>query len=256
MPLRILVVAMLVAGAGAAPAAAAPPANDTSAGATVIGALPYSTSVDTTEATVGADDAAIGCAIDPGTQTFTHSVWFAYTPAEDQTVAVETFGSDYTVAGAVVPADDPGSPLACFLTSTSVTLEGGTTYLIDLLQFGDAGGGTLQLTVAELIPPEVTVSGTGRLGPGGTATVQVTVGCAEYAFVDGTLTQRVGPVASVSGSVFFMPVACGEPYPVTFTPVGGRFRGGPATLSLVAGVCDPSCRFAQVEARVLLRRGP
>ena len=148
-----------------APAWAAPPSNDTFANATVIGSLPYSDTQDTTEATVDADDVSLGtgavCPVDP-TLPFSNSVWYAYTPSADQTLQIDTSGSSYSVAGAVVTGT-PGTFSAvaggCFLGGTIVTLTAGATYYIDLLQFGDGSGGTLQLSISEVIIPtaELTV---------------------------------------------------------------------------------------------------
>ena len=69
----------------------------------MIGSLPFSDTVDTTEATLDDDDASLGalCGVDP-TLTFSNSVWYAYTPSTDQTVAIDTSGSSYSVAGAIV----------------------------------------------------------------------------------------------------------------------------------------------------------
>ncbi len=54
--LTILAGVAIAALAMAAPAAAAPPSNDTFAGATTISSLPFSDTVDTTQATTDADD--------------------------------------------------------------------------------------------------------------------------------------------------------------------------------------------------------
>src|SRR4051812_39489218 len=74
-------------------AVAAPPPNDTFAGATVIRSLPFSDIRDISEATVDADEAALALLCSGPNSSIRHVVWYAYTPAEDETVAVDTFAS-------------------------------------------------------------------------------------------------------------------------------------------------------------------
>src|ERR1043166_5129045 len=74
------VAAALLVFAGA-PAWAAPPSNDTFAGAQTIGALPFSATVDTTQATTDADDTAANT--NCGAPATAASVWYAFTPAAD-----------------------------------------------------------------------------------------------------------------------------------------------------------------------------
>ena len=118
----------------------------------MISSLPYSEGVqDTTEATLDADDTSLGtvCSVDP-TSTFSNSVWYAYTPSTDEMVRIDTNGSSYGVAGAVVTGT-PGAfsavPGGCFPGGTTVALTAGTTYYIDLLQLGAGSGGTLHLSL-------------------------------------------------------------------------------------------------------------
>jgi hypothetical protein len=98
-----LVVAGLVV---VAPAAAAPPANDTFAGAVTISTLPFSDTVDTTEATTDADDANANA--NCGAPATDASVWYAFTPASATGVSVDVSASDYN-AGVIVVTGSPGS---------------------------------------------------------------------------------------------------------------------------------------------------
>jgi hypothetical protein len=244
---------------------AAPPVNDTSATATVIGGLPYSVSVDTAEATVGADDLAIGCGVDPTTQTFSHSVWFEYTPAEDETILIDTSGSSYDVAGAVLPAGAPDTPVACFFTGTTVALEGGITYLIDLLEVGDTGGGTLQLSVTapDVPEPQLTLAPVGKVDRAGTATLAGTLTCDPGSFVslDATFTQVIGRRTAVSafGGLYGEPITCDgtpQPWSLELTPWEGRLRPGPGSASVFVVECREFCGSASVTASVVLRMAP
>ena len=248
-----------------APASAAPPANDTFANATVISSLPYSDIRDTTEATLDADDTSLGtvCGVDP-TSTFSNSVWYAYTPPTDQTVRIDTSGSSYSVAGAMVtgtPGGFSAVPGGCFLGGTTVALTAGTTYYVDLLQFGAGSGGTLHLSVSEVIIPtaELTVDRSGRFSNTGTATLTGTATCSAgaSAFLSATLTQSVGRVATITGSSDLLLECDGtaQPWSITVTPFSGLFRGGKATASVVLSACDPTtglCGFDEVTREIQL----
>ena len=264
MPRLILMgLVAFAVGAGAGPASAAPPANDTSAEATGIGALPFVAEVDTTEATVGADDAAIACGTDPGSQTFSHSVWFEYTPPEDQTIVIGTSESSYAVAGAVFPSGSPETPVACFLGSALVDLTAGTTYLVDLVEIGDAGGGLLRLSVTEAdIPePEVTLDPVGLVDRAGTATLSGTLTCDPGSFVwfNANFTQVIGRRTAVIGfgQMFGEEITCdGTPqrWSLPLTSFQGALTPGPGSATVGISACRELCGSAEVTASVVLRR--
>ena len=108
-----LVLTVAALGAGAAPALAQPPANDTFAGAIAITAVPFSQTLDTTQATVDAVDAEAVAACGVAVST-SASVWYAYTPARDGLVTVDTAGSTYGT-GIAVLTGTPGdlSAITC-----------------------------------------------------------------------------------------------------------------------------------------------
>jgi len=266
---RVRLVAFMVGAIMAVPlasASAAPPSNDTFAGATVIDSLPFSDAVDTTEAILDNDDASLGalCGVDP-TLTFSNSVWYAYTPSTDQTVAIDTSGSSYGVAGAIV-AGAPGGfetvPGGCFFGSTTVELAANTTYYIDLLESPAGLGGTLQLSISELIVPsaELTVDATGSFSKSGTATITGTATCSTGAFASlgAMLTQSVGRIATITGFDFSVAVFCdgtAQPWSTTVTPSSGLFRGGKATASVFLSVCDVLCGDDEVTREIRLKAG-
>ena len=75
----ILTTAVVVATAGllgAAPAQAAPPPNDTFAGAKVISSLPFSDTLDTTQATADQTDAQVASGCQLGGVVLSTSVWY------------------------------------------------------------------------------------------------------------------------------------------------------------------------------------
>jgi hypothetical protein len=82
----ILAVALLGTLAGGT--AAAPPPNDACANATQIGALPFTASLDVSEATDDLADPAPSCT------GATATVWFAYTATKPTTLHLDTQGSD------------------------------------------------------------------------------------------------------------------------------------------------------------------
>jgi hypothetical protein len=139
--LVILVTASIV-GVQAA-AIAAPPTNDDFDSATVVDEIPYEAIQDTSEATVAPDDPVPNCSIG-GEAT----VWYAFTPAEDQRLVAGTFGSDYDTVivaytgtrGALTRVacnDDTGGDLQ---SRVSFDAEGGTTYYFMVSSY-DLGGG-------------------------------------------------------------------------------------------------------------------
>lgn len=269
LPFTRLVPILLAGAALGLPASAhaAPPANDAFAGAHQIAALPFSDSVDTTEATLDGDDQAVAaaCGLDPSFVA-SNSVWYAYTPAADETIAIDTSGSDYAVAGAVVTgAAGAFEAVSCFPgPGTQATLTAGTTYYLDLVQFGPGSGGTLALSITHLTAPEITltVDGRGTFTRAGTATVTGTASCsgADSGFAMAQLTQMAGRgrLAAITGFAFdLLPVPCdGSPHEwsLTFTPISGKFRGGQADLMLLASACSFTCGFAQHAGTVRLRR--
>ena len=126
-----------------APAWAAPPANDARDNAAVIGTLPFSGTVDTTEATIGPEDdaAAANCG-----QATPHpkSVWYRYTPASDQDVLIDTAGSNYSVG---VGVGTGGFCVATFGGAGGFSARAGQTYFIAVVDIGAGAGGSLELSV-------------------------------------------------------------------------------------------------------------
>jgi Family of unknown function (DUF6299) len=245
-----------------APAAAAAPANDTFAGAVTISALPFTDIVDTTEATTDADDANANA--DCGAPATEASVWYAFTSASDTEVSVDVSASDYS-AGVIVVTGSPGNfqLVNCGPGSIAFSAEAGVTYY--LLAFDDTpgppNGGTLQINVSELLPPEaaVTVNPTGSVNPRtGVVTVSGTFTCAnaDFAFLDLSVTQSVGRF-TISG--FAAPDAepCdGQPHPWSADVTGsnGRFAGGKASVDAFMFACNAlTCASDEAIQTVRLR---
>ncbi|MGH2660064.1 MAG: hypothetical protein ACRDHS_10465 [Actinomycetota bacterium] len=142
-------------------AAAVVPGNDDIANATVITALPFTDSLDTTDATTAPDD--------PQCEGNAHTVWYSFTPATDVSIAPNTFGSDYdTTLSAYTGFPGALTQIACnddFLGLQSrirFDAAAGTTYFIMVGSFDETEGGDLVLSVgatpAKLRPATASLS--------------------------------------------------------------------------------------------------
>lgn len=146
-----LLVTTLIASVIVAPAAsAAPPSNDDVSGAEPVTQIPYADTTDVTDATAEAGEDSL-CGYGG------HSVWYSYTPAENQKIVADTFGSDYDTNLGVFdgpPAQD--TLLVCnrdwhsSQSRLSFDAEAGTTYYF--LVTGN--GGVLEFHVELGVPPK------------------------------------------------------------------------------------------------------
>jgi len=148
-----LFIALAIAFAGVTPALAAPPANDDFASATIIGSLPFSDSVDNTEATNESGE-PIFCNSSPQT------VWYSFTPATNAVVRVDMNGSSFSdTIFSIFVASGPGfgglSILDCrsFGNSMTISVQAGTTYFIQAGNIFNGSGGDLHLNLEEVPPP-------------------------------------------------------------------------------------------------------
>jgi hypothetical protein len=147
----LLVLALAVVLAPPARAEATPPTNDDFDAAGVVSNLPFVESVDASGATVAPDD--------PGDCSPGPSVWYRFTPANDFSVQVETYGSDYdtvlaaytgtrgnlTIVDPIVACNDDamGSRLLLDLTA-------GTTYYFAVYAFPGSPPGPLSFGMWDL----------------------------------------------------------------------------------------------------------
>jgi hypothetical protein len=249
----------------ATPVLAAAPTNDLYPGRTVIAGLPFSDTVDTTEATTDADDAEANVICEaPATDA---SVWYELTATADEFLVINVSASDYT-AGVIVVTGSPGSfeLVTCGPDAVILPTLVGETYAILAFddQFdGGGNGGTLQISIDAAPPPpeiDVTVDPTGQFNAQtGSATVSGTVTCsgeADFAFVDVQLRQQVGRfVVDGFGSIEVICDGTTQPWSVEVFPSNGLFKGGRAvalTFAVACGFIDCGTDFE--EAIVRLRR--
>lgn len=123
------------------------PANDDFANAVVITQVPFTRTLNTSEATTAADDPIPSCA--EGGQGPT--VWFAFTPRTSKRIEANTFGSDYDTdlviytgtrgnLAEVTCNDDAGNGVQSKVVFDAVA---GTTYFIMVGAFASGPGGNL-----------------------------------------------------------------------------------------------------------------
>lgn len=239
----------------AAPALAqsAPP-NDDFGTPTTISALPFTDNVDTTGATSAADD--------PATCGNNGSVWYAFTPPQNEVISADTFRSDYaTVLSVYTGVRGALSSIACNNSTgtpqTEVTFNAtaGTTYFFMVSQCcgtGLNGGGQLVFNVSVPAPPandnfagatQITAlpftdaadTTAATLEPGEPApcTFPPLTGSVWYAFTPAT-SESVS--ASVGSSFFSLLAAYTGTSINKLTPLGcGLSDQGPFTIHVNAG---------------------
>lgn len=250
----------------AAPVLAAAPSNDTYGGRTVIASVPFSASVDTTEATTDADDADINSNF-CGAPATDASVWYELTATSDGAMIVDVSASTYT-AGVFVGTGSPGSfsPETCGPSTVAFFAVNGQTYTIlafdDQLD-GGGNGGTLEITIEAAPPPpsvDITVNPVGHFNARtGSATITGAVACtgaADFAFLEVSLRQTVGRfVISGFGSAEFLCDGTTQPWSVEVLADNGVFKGGRAVSVTFAVACGFfECGEDFEERTVMLRR--
>lgn len=262
----VATVAFVLACALAGGASAAAPSNDTFAGATAFALVPFSQTLDTTEATTDAIDAEANT--DCGAPATEASVWYAFTAPSSQVYLVDVSQSNYP-AGVTVVTGAPGAFTFknCGPRRTFFGAAAGQTYYILVFDFipGGTNGGT-QLISVNLAPPppevHLTIDPFGHfVARTGVVTVTGTFTCSGavegQVFVAAGLTQNVGRLIISGFRYRVFPAICdGTPQPWTLTIRGqnGRFGGGRATISAEVFVCGPlQCAEDFAEQTIRLR---
>ena len=259
----ISIVALLSLGM-AAPVLAAVPGNDTYAGRTVIGSVPFGESVDTTEATSDADDAEASAPC--GAPPTEASVWYEITAAADGVLLVDVSTSTYA-AGVIVATGSPGSLafVTCGGFAVAFGMSAGETYAILAFDFevGAGNGGTLNITIDELPPPpvvELTVNPTGSFNSRtGAATIRGTVTCTggdEGNKISVELTQTVGRFKFFGqGGTLYDCDGTTQPWAAEVFSSTGKFAGGKATVVAQTFPCGTGgCGEGLAERVVTLRK--
>ena len=233
------------------------PANDEFANAVVIGALPFTASLNTSEAT-SVDDPGNDCLLDA------HTVWYAFTPSANVKLNANTFGSDFDTGIAVYTGTPPNlTQVACnddaitgqFVNSNvNFDAAAGTTYYFMVGSCCGSDGGNLVFRVDESLNLALTIDPSGSVdAKTGVATIRGTVTCAEPAsgVLDGGVQQRIGR-ALLNGS-FFIGFECDgvTPWEAEVSAFDGLFVAGRAQVSVRAFAFDRD--FTDVAGTVRLK---
>jgi len=249
----------------ASPASAAPPRNDVFAGRTVIGAVPFSATQDTSKATTDATDAELNPP-ECGAPATDASVWYQVTAKSDGALVADVSQSSYT-AGVLVATGSPGafSFVTCGPGAVVWSTTAGETYtllVIDDQLDGGGNGGTMTLNVEAAPPPpeiDIAVNPRARFTSTGSAILrgQVTcVGEADFAFIDAQLTQRVGRLKIIGFGG--MEITCDgttRPWTLEIIADNGIFRGGKAASVTFAAACGAFACGEDFEERIVRLRG-
>lgn len=245
------------------PALAAAPPNDTYAGRTTIAGLPFSETLDTTEATTDADDAEWNATC--GAPATDASVWYEWTADSDGTFIVDATDSDYTV-GITVAIGAPGAfeLVACGPDALAFEAVDGETYAIVAFddQFdGGGNGGSLSIVVDVPPPPpvvDVSVDPVASFdAQTGSVTVTGTVTCtgeANFGFIELQLRQRAGRlIINGFGFAEFTCDGTTQSWSAEVFGDNGLFRGGHAasvTFAVACGILECSEDVEEVTIRI------
>ncbi|MEO8356949.1 MAG: S8 family serine peptidase [Chloroflexota bacterium] len=126
------------------------PSNDNFGSAIQVTSVPYTHTIDTRGATTASNDPTPAC----GYGKNSNSVWYQYTAPANGLLEVDTWGSNYDTVLAIWRGsvgnltlvdciDDSYGDLEAWLEETPVT--GGMTYYIEVMDYGNPGGGNLEL---------------------------------------------------------------------------------------------------------------
>jgi hypothetical protein len=231
-------------GSDALPAVVA--ANDDFDAATVVGSLPFSDAVNTSEATTAVDDPATCFGTGP-------TVWYRFTPSADIRISANTFDSDYDtglsaytgVRGDLVEVacnDDAGATLQSRVTIDAVA---GQTIFFMVGAFASGPGGNLVFNV-DVAPPALeagaTIDGFGTVNAStGSAIVRGTVTCSRpaTAFLEGILRDRIGRIRVEAP--FFIVAECdgASSWTVEAVPQNALLTGGPVEVEIFGFIEDP-----------------
>jgi hypothetical protein len=246
-PVSIAAVAAVTAAGllySGATAWAAVPTNDTIAGATPISALPFTATLDTTQATTDAGDASLNA--DCGAPATEASVWYSYTAPADGAVVIDVSQSSYS-AGVIVASGTPGSLFidTCGPGAVAETVTAGETVYIMAFDDtpGSGNGGTLQISVDNAPPPpdlSVSVDPVGSFNSHtGVATISGSVTCTggDFVVLETDLRQKVGRVAITGFGTAALP--CDGTYRWSIDVLGdnGRFGGGKVATVDISFAC-------------------
>jgi hypothetical protein len=235
---------------------AAAPANDDIANAIDVTSLPFSGSVDISEATAAADDLHCGTLADGNT------VWYKITPASDTRIGfhIETSVQELSIS---IGTGSPGSLSlwqCSFAPNDALDAVGGTTYYIQLATCCGAAGGPVTLTMKEVAPlsTDIRIDHRGQIDDAGVVELSGKVRCNRATPLGSGLTVQ-GLLSQGNADGWLVPVhfsdGCSERWVSWSTTVQvlsvDGFDRGKATLEATVFACDEfdTCATPVTKAR-------
>ena len=244
--------------------AVAPSSDDFASATTVTEPLPFTDTLNTSDATADITDP------EPSCLDTSHTVWYSFTPSATAFVHVDTIGSDFDTTLSVWTGTEGNlSEVACnddfFGVQSRAAFEAvqGTTYSIMAGSFFDNPGGSLTLNVDMARPASqldaLSIDPVGRVSKTGQATLSGTLTCSGApgsVFIDASLRQRQGRFVVSGGGEANIEGCLGEtPWSVTIAGENGQFVGGRATAVLVGQDEDDDYEDAVFESSAVRLRG-
>jgi hypothetical protein len=170
------------------------PKNDMGSRATVVPALPFSDTLDTTGATTGPNDTQANQTC--GAPVTNNSVWYKFTAGpSDANFFVDGSSSDYAV-GILVATGSPGAltTVSCGPFAVTTAAQQGITYYIMVFDFIGSGAGTLRLNMGESPIANVAVNAQGLANSAHDAQFSGSYRCANAGRLEiyGSVTEVVG----------------------------------------------------------------
>lgn len=248
------IAALLIVGISISPAFGAAPTNDEFDAATMISSVPFSDTVDNSEATTSSPD-------DPLCIGDGRTVWYSFTPSEDVLVSVNTTGSsgDTLLSGYVSSEGDP-ILFECTLSGLSFDASAGTSYLFMVDSLGSPDGGTLVLNLEAfpLIDIEVSIDSNGKIEPKGrVVTIAGTVTCSQSVDIalTGVVNQGNPNRTKFAVESFSDSISCtsGELMTWSTSVVASPFRFKPGDASVFVEVtgCGVATCDQDIESRTV-----
>ena len=228
-------------------AMAQPPSNDDYADVVAIGQLPFTDTLDTTEATTASDD--------PDCSGNGPTVWYSFTTSESVSLRLDTFGSDYdTTLSAYTGVRGDLEQIACNDDTNSaqsrifIEADAGVTYWFMVgacCGDPDAAGGNLVLNAAEGSPPppptmSFTIDPIGSVDPStGLVSIRGTATCSNVDWLDlwVSLEQRSGRTIIRGDGGTFVPCDGTVSWTVEVSGYNGLFTSGRADVSVNTFAC-------------------
>jgi hypothetical protein len=253
------------------PTAVAPVAGDYVDAPIIVGSLPFTYEGDMAGATSEATDPT-DC-----TYSSEPSIWFTFTPLASQTLVATTRGSTFDTVLYLATHDGTGrinliecndDAMGGLHSAIRFEAESAVSYLFMVTPLGEEPGGMpAQALVFQLDSytgsdaPQVTIDIDRRatVDAAGTATVTGVITCSapiDYLFLEVSLRQRVDRMI-IQGYAELEVVECstaGVPWSVRIGSYDFAFGAEPATVYVMAGVCDEwDCQIFETERDLRMR---